>query len=120
MSNFGIARVTDPVFCDADVHGIGWSKIALPVLGRITQGSLDTLCNDRQVARLGDAGTHAACPGPQSFLIIGGAAKTFVNDRPMARETDETMHCGGFIENPGTSIGAIQDGMGSPNSFTEA
>ena len=114
-SNFGVARVSDPVFCENDYHGQPFPN---PVLGKIIEGSLDTLCNDRQVARLGDSGTHKQCPGPNTFLIAGGATKTYVNDIPIARETDPTLHCGGFIF-PGTSIGSITNGLGSPNTFCE-
>lgn len=119
MSLFGAARVSDPVFCEGDVHGIAPFLIILPVLGRITEGSFDTIINDRPAARVGDAGMHKACPGPNTFLLVGGASRTFINDRPAVRETDPSMHCGGLGENPGSSVGSVMDGLGSPNTLIE-
>lgn len=118
MSNFAVARVSDPVFCEACVHGLAPFFVVTKVLGRIQEGSIDVLCNDRQVARMGDSGMHKQCAGPNTFMIAGGAARTFVNNRPKARETDPTIHCGS-ITNPGTSGGTITDGLGSPNTFCE-
>lgn len=118
MSNFGVARVSDPVFCEACVHGFWPYYVITKVIGRIQEGSLNVLCNDRQVARMGDSGMHQMCAGPNTFTISGGAKKTFVNNRPKARETDATIHCGA-LTNPGTSVGSITDGLGSPNTFCE-
>jgi uncharacterized Zn-binding protein involved in type VI secretion len=118
MSNFGVARVCDPVFAEACVHGSPPFLIVTKVVGKIQEGSPNVLCNDRQVARMGDSGMHRQCPGPNTFMITGGAKKTFVNNRPKARETDSTLHCGS-ITNPGTSGGTITDGLGSPNTFCE-
>lgn len=104
----GLARVFDPVKCDADLHG--W--VSVPIVGMFSAASSNVLCNSRGAVRAQDGGSTVACPGPNSFSAIGGAFKTLINGRPAIRENDATMHCG----NP-LSLGKVMQGLVSPNTI---
>jgi uncharacterized Zn-binding protein involved in type VI secretion len=45
---------------------------------------------------VGDNGVHAACCGPNTFVIEEGDPEVLIDGRPAARVGDSTRHCGGF------------------------
>ena len=45
--------------------------------------------------RLGDAGVHTACCGPNKWNAVMGSATVMINKRPAVRKGDMTVHCGG-------------------------
>lgn len=96
----GTARFGDPVSCPICVHG--WTSF--PALGNFTAGSLTVYTNDRPTVRLGDGGVHVACMGPNTFVSTTGDPLTLVNDCPIVRGGDATLHCG---INPGVVLPAF-------------
>lgn len=102
-----IARIGDSVFCPADTHlvppllGI---PTPFPVMGVITQGSTKVFANNIAIARVGDKGTHAACPGPNTFKVDTGSNKVYDNNKRVARLSDQTEHCGADEGLPATGF----------------
>lgn len=93
------ARLGSKARCDHDVHGCP----ACPhsVVGPVITGSPDFMLDGRPIARVGDAGTHAACCGPNTFTVAGGDPEIVINGKAVARLGDATKHCGGmgrFVE----------------------
>lgn len=93
MGKGSAARVNDPVEAKADVHGAPCCPHQ--VKGFITVGSTDVFINGQPAARVGDQGMHAACCGPNTFVIAVGSNTVFVNNQKAARTKDTTLHCGG-------------------------
>ncbi len=90
-----------------------------PVIGPILDGHTKTLINGRFAARQGDFGLHAACQGPNLFIIAQGSPVVDIDGRPAARQGDITLHCGiqpGVILNgaPNVLIGDAPYGGGGP------
>lgn len=92
----GYARLGDRAQCPADAHGC--IAEPHPVVGPITQGSPNVYIDGRPAARKGDPGVHAACCGPNTFVITGGDPDVLINGRPAARKGSSTKHCGGVGE----------------------
>ncbi len=88
-------RMTDISFNPADVHGC--PVCPHPVQGPAMTGSEDTLIEGQAVLRASgrDAGVHAACCGPNSWVTSAGSSTVYVNDLPVVRLGDLTIHCGG-------------------------
>lgn len=108
MADIPAARVNDPVEAKFDTHG--GPCCPHQVKGLLTTGSGDVYINGRPAARVGDRGVHAACCGPNTFVLAGGAATVLVNGSNAVRRGDPTLHCGG-------SSGEVTDG--SPDVFVE-
>lgn len=93
----GLARLLDLVNCREDKHLFNpfssSFNFTAPVTGNFTEGSDNVFCNDRKAIRVGDAGVHTICPGPNSFKALTGASNTFINDRAAVRVNDKTLHC---------------------------
>jgi uncharacterized Zn-binding protein involved in type VI secretion len=87
------ARVGGKARCHSDAHGCP----ACPhdVLGPIISGSPTYLLDGLPIARVGDRGTHAACCGPNTFVIATGDNEVLVDGKAAARIGDATTHCGG-------------------------
>lgn len=100
------SRVTDQAFNPADAHGC--PACPHPVIGPGTSGSPNILVNGLSPLRIGDPGIHAACCGPNSWVVAAGSSSVTFNDIPAARLNDMTTHCGG--------VGSLK--MGSPNVIT--
>ena len=89
------ARIGSLAKCMADAH----SSPADPftVVGPVMTGNANVLINGLPVACEGDRGRHAACSGPNTFIIT----KVFdddvmLNGKRVARVGSETTHCGGI------------------------
>lgn len=94
VSTVGFARQGDLALCPADAHGSPADP--LPVIGPIIQGSPNVYIDGKPAARVGDAGVHAACAGPNTYTITGKSQyDVIINGRTAARIGDETRHCGG-------------------------
>lgn len=97
------ARLTDLGLVPADAHGCP----ACPhtCVGPVMSASTDTIVNGLYAARITDMGVHAACCGPNIFMIAMGSSTVYINDLNAARLTDITAHCGG--------VGALITGSGN-------
>lgn len=93
MSDLPRARHFDPVFNPGDYHF--WQG-AVPVIGLLTAVSPDTFTNDRGEALCHPTkkSPHVACTGSQDFYVEATQDGYFVNDLPVARRGDPTVHCG--------------------------
>lgn len=89
----GFAAVGDEAFCPADSHGAPTDPHA--VQGPILRGSTLVTLGGAPAARIGDPGEHAACSGPNSFVVAAGDPEVSVLGRALARHGDATSHCGG-------------------------
>lgn len=87
------SRVTDNAFVPADAHGC--PACPHPCTGPGQNGSPDVIVNGLQALRIGDPGKHAACCGPNSWVVASGSSSVFFNGIPAARLGDTTTHCGG-------------------------
>lgn len=94
----GAARLGDKSMAPVDAHGCP----ACPhsVQGPAVQGSPDVLIDYMPAVRLGDAGIHMACCGPNTWTATAGSGTVLINQMPAVRLGDSTTHCGG----PGTMI----------------
>jgi len=74
-----------------------WSPIPHPAIGAIIGPGVPTvMIGGMPAAVLGDNGTHAACCGPNTYMIAMGSATVMIGGKPAARMGDQTMHCGCF------------------------
>lgn len=93
------ARVTSLAKCDADAHGC--PACPHPVVGPIISGSSTVFSGGRPAARVGDAGVHHACCGPNQYTVITGDPSVLIDGRPAAivgssiANASTTRHCGG-------------------------
>src|SRR5438105_3144229 len=89
------ARLGDPVQCDSCAHGC--PACPHPTKGVIVVGSSDVTINGLPAARADstDLGVHAVCCGANVFQLAKGSPTVYVNNKPLARRTDQTQHCGG-------------------------
>lgn len=94
VSPAGFASVGTEAFCPADAHGCPGCPHS--VRGPVVEGSPLVRVNGRPAARAGDAGVHAQCCGPNTFVIEEGDPEVLIDGRPAARLGDPTRHCGGF------------------------
>ncbi|MEI2739209.1 MAG: PAAR domain-containing protein [Chitinophagaceae bacterium] len=87
------ARVGSYATCPADGHG----SMACPffVTGPVMTGNANVLINGLPVACEGDRGRHAACAGPNTFVITGGDDEVLLNGKRVAKVGSATTHCGG-------------------------
>jgi len=87
------ARVSSRARCPADAHGCP----ACPheTIGPIISGSPTVMIRGLPAARVGDSGIHAACCGPNTFIIETGDSSVLIDGQPAARIGDRTKHCGG-------------------------
>ena len=78
----------------ADRHGC--PACPHPVMGVIISGNPQVLINGLPVACEGDIGTHAACCGPNNFVIRDGDDFVRINGKRVAKIGSSTIHCGGM------------------------
>ncbi len=93
VSSRDYAKVSDQAKNPTDGHGC----ISCPhsAQGPIITGSLNVSIDGLPAARVGDAGVHSSCCGPNSFTIKTGDENVLIDGRPAARVGDITTHCGG-------------------------
>jgi uncharacterized Zn-binding protein involved in type VI secretion len=87
------ARLGGIAQCDADVHGC--PACPHPVHGPIIEGHRLYMLDGLPIARVGDRGVHAACCGPNTFVIAEGDGDVLIDGKAAARIGDATQHCGG-------------------------
>ena len=94
ISPIGYARVSDTSRVDADAHGC--PACPHPASGPIIGASgTNVILASHPVATVGDPGIHAACCGPNTFVIKTGDARVLINGKPAAWQHSEVEHCGG-------------------------
>lgn len=92
MPGYGRAYV-DFSLAAVDVHGCpGCPHTAI---GPAIAGSTDVFIDGLPALRVGDAGVHAACCGPNTWTAIQGSATVLINSRGAHRQGDQAHHCGG-------------------------
>ena len=100
-------RMNDIYMNPADAHGC----LACPhgVKGPAVTGSSDTNVEGQALLRASgtDGGVHAACCGPNTWATMQGSGTVYVNDIPVVRLGDTTVHCGG--------VGAMISSCGTVN-----
>lgn len=103
MGGQAVARTGDDANVPSDSHGC----LACPhnCTGPHVVGSNDVFTNGKPTVRVGDAGVHACCCGPNTHTAAVGSATVFVNGKKVHRKDDATDHCGG----KGTSIVGSDD-----------
>jgi len=99
--------MTDQSQNPADSHGC--TSCAHPVVGPAITGSSDTIVEGQPVlrAQAADSGVHSSCCGPNTWVTQAGSSTVTVNDIPVVRLGDATVHCGGpgvIITGAGTVI----------------
>jgi uncharacterized Zn-binding protein involved in type VI secretion len=94
ISTVGYARLSDTSVVPADAHGC--PACPHPGVGPIISASgTNVFLAGKPVATVGDNGVHAACCGPNTFVIKTGDARVLINGKPAAWQHSEVTHCGG-------------------------
>lgn len=89
------ARIGDTATGIPHCHSVHpWSPIPHPCIGPIVKGLPTVLIVGSPAARVADNGTHAACCGPNTYMITKGSATVLIGSMPAARLGDSTLHCG--------------------------
>ena len=88
-----IARVTDIAVNPVDVHGKPCCPH--PVAGPGMVGGSTVMVEGMNPMRIGDMGVHAACCGPNAWVVGSGSGTVYVMNIGVARIGDITIHCGG-------------------------
>ena len=88
-----IARVTDIAVNPVDVHGKPCCPH--PVAGPGMVGGSTVMVEGMNPMRIGDMGAHAACCGPNAWVVGSGSGTVYVMNIGVARIGDITIHCGG-------------------------
>ncbi len=88
-------RMNDISMNPADAHGCNGCPHTAS--GPALTGSSNCVVEGQPVLRASgnDSGVHAACCGPNSWVTMQGSSSVFVNDLPVVRMGDSTVHCGG-------------------------
>ena len=89
--SFKYAAIGDKVTGEPHCHGCPAGPH--PINGVIISGSPNVLLGGLPAARKGDNGIHAACCGPNTFIIEEGDPNVLIDGRPAARLGDKTLHC---------------------------
>jgi len=100
-------RQTDISLNPADAHGCNGCPHT--VSGPALTGSGDVSIEGLPALRAQgmDQGVHAACCGPNSWVTMQGSGTVYINDLPVVRLGDTTVHCGG--------VGAMMSSCGTVN-----
>jgi uncharacterized Zn-binding protein involved in type VI secretion len=88
-------RQSDMSMNPADAHGCNGCPHC--VSGPAMSGSGNVMIEGMPALRAQgvDMGVHAACCGPNSWVTMQGSATVYINDMPVVRLGDMTVHCGG-------------------------
>ena len=91
------ARVTDNSVGIPHCHSVHpWSPVPHPLMGPIIAGSTDVIIEGKPSARLGDSGVHGSAfclCGPNTYVTASASGTVKVNDIPVCRLGDSTLHC---------------------------
>ena len=100
------SRLGDKSQISADKHGC--PACPHPAVGPSVVGSPNVKINGKPAMRVDDAGIHAACCGPNTWVAKAGSSTVKINGKKAHRKDDADDHCGGT----GKMI------EGSPNVFS--
>ncbi len=78
--------------------------------GPAISASGDVRVGGRPALRVGDAGIHAACCGPNTWVVQEGSGQVFINGAPAVRKGDKTRHCGFALGTMQTASANVADG----------
>jgi len=100
-------RTTDISLNPADAHGCNGCPHT--VSGPAMTGSSNVQIEGLSALRAqgADQGVHAACCGPNSWVTMQGSGTVYINDLPVVRLGDMTVHCGG--------VGSMMSSCGTVN-----
>ena len=87
-----LGRLGDISQSAADAHGC--PGCPHPVSGPAIAGSPSVRVNGRPALRVGDAGVHGSCCGPNMWNAQVGSATVFINGKGAHRQGDAVKHCG--------------------------
>lgn len=93
MAMSAAGRVGDDSRAPKDAHQC--PRCPHDVSGGAQQGSPDVFINGKAALRVGDAGKHATCCGPNTWTAATGAAAVYFNGKKVHRLGDAVQHCGG-------------------------
>ena len=88
------ARVGSKSFCPGDSHGTPADPLIC--IGPVITGNGNVLIDGMPAACEGDRGVHAACGGPNNFVIVDGDPEVLINGKKAAKLGTLTRHCGGM------------------------
>ena len=86
------ATVINPAMCQFDCH-----KHVFYAGGPIKIGSKKCMVGNAFVVRMGDKDFHTfRCEGSNRFSAMNGSPTVLVDNKPVCRMGDLTLHCGGI------------------------
>lgn len=88
------ARVGSKSLCQGDSHGTPADPLVC--IGPVITGNGNVLIDGMPAACEGDRGVHAACGGPNNFVIVDGDPEVLINGKKAAKLGTLTRHCGGM------------------------
>lgn len=89
------ARLGCMAICPADGHGS--LSDPLTTIGMVITGNGNVLINGLPAVCVDDRGKHAACAGPNTFVIASGDPEVLINGKRAANLLwGKTRHCGGM------------------------
>ncbi|MBI4890142.1 MAG: hypothetical protein HY821_05915 [Acidobacteria bacterium] len=88
-----VSRKSDRSFVPQDSHNRSCCTHA--AIGPAVEGSQNVIVNSLPALRVGDAGVHSTCCGPNTWLAKTGSSTVLVNGRRIHRLKDIDQHCGG-------------------------
>lgn len=88
------ARVGSKSLCQGDSHGTPADPLIC--IGPVITGNGNVLIDGMPAACEGDRGVHAACGGPNNFVIVDGDPEVLINGKKAAKLGTLTRHCGGM------------------------
>ena len=84
--------IKDLGMCRLDCH-----KHVFYAGGPIKMGSKNVMAGNFFVVRMGDTDFHTSrCEGSNRFSAMKGSVTVLVNNKPVCRMGDQTLHCGGI------------------------
>jgi hypothetical protein len=89
----GAARLGDKAKAKLDAHG-GVCCSHPNVQGPGITCSANVHINGSGALTISSVGIHAACCGPNTWIMTGASGGVFVNNAPLVRKGDPTLHCG--------------------------
>jgi uncharacterized Zn-binding protein involved in type VI secretion len=110
-----IAKTTVP-------HEHGCAGCPHVCLGPAISASANVSIGGQPALRVGDMGIHAACCGPNTWIVQEGSGQVFINGSASVSIGDKTLHCSIGAGKMQTGSGVVIDGSnrggGLGNPFT--
>ncbi len=115
------ARVGSKAMCPGDSHGTPADPLVC--VGPVITGNGNVLIDGMPAACEGDRGVHAACGGPNNFVIVDGDPEVLINGKKAAKLGTLTRHCGGMgriiSTDGGSSTTDLLKGLSNDISITK-